>query len=116
MSEAENLELETNDEIELNPTLDLVNALQRGDFNAADQLFKDVLGDKVQSTLDAEKIAVAGQIFNGEEPYADIEDEGGVEDVEYGTEAEEFGEDDSEIVSELEEIEDIPEEEFVEVE
>lgn len=109
MSEAENLELETNDEIELNPTLDLVNALQRGDFNAADQLFKDVLGDKVQSTLDAEKIAVAGQIFNGEEPYADIEDEDGVEDVE-------FGEDDSEIVSELEEIEDIPEEEFVEVE
>lgn len=109
MSEAENLELETNDEIELNPTLDLVNALQRGDFNVADQLFKDVLGDKVQSTLDAEKIAVAGQIFNGEEPYADIEDEDGVEDVE-------FGEDDSEIVSELEEIEDIPEEEFVEVE
>lgn len=109
MSEAENLELETNDEIELNPTLDLVNALQRGDFNAADQLFKDVLGDKVQSTLDAEKIAVAGQIFNGEEPYADIEDEDGVEDVE-------FVEDDSEIVSELEEIEDIPEEEFVEVE
>lgn len=108
MSEAENLELETEFEAETNPALDLINALQRGDFNAADQLFKDTLDYKVQDTLDAEKVAVAAQIFNGEDPYdADDYEEDGVEDVEYGSEAEEFGEDDSEVTSELEEIEDV---------
>ena len=110
MSEAENLDLEldleldTELEAESNPALDLINALQRGDFNAADQLFRDTLGAKVQDTLDAEKVAVAGQIFNGEEPYAEIDDEEGVE------------EDDLEIFSEVEDVEDIPEEEFVEIE
>ena len=106
MSEAENLDLELDTELEAesNPALDLINALQRGDFNAADQLFRDPLGAKVQDTLDAEKVAVAGQIFNGEEPYAEIDDEEGVE------------EDDLEIFSEVEDVEDIPEEEFVEIE
>jgi pentatricopeptide repeat protein len=55
--------------------LDFVNALQTGNFTAAEQLFNDMLSDKVQSTLDAEKIAVAGQIFNGETPYEDDEDD-----------------------------------------
>ena len=114
MSEVEkNLELETMFETEPNPVLDLVNALQRGDFNAADQLFQDTLDAKVQDTLDAEKVAVAAQIFNGEEPYDAEEDD--VEDVEYGEEADEFGSTDSE----LEEIEDVnPEEidDFIEVE
>ena len=112
MSEAENLELE----IEPNPMLDFVNALQRGDFNNADELFQATLDAKVQDTLDAEKVAVAAQIFNGEEPYdAEEDEEDGVEDVEYGEEAEDFGSTDSE----LEEIEDVnPEEidDFIEVE
>lgn len=118
MSEQEALELEvdaveTEEEVaEVNPALDLVNALQAGEFNAADQLFKDILGDKVQATLDAEKIAVAGQIFNGEPAY----DEDFTEDeVEYGEEAAEFGsaeddveaEADTEVEAELEE--EIPE-------
>ena len=105
MSESENLDLELDTELEAesNPALDLINALQRGDFNAADQLFQDTLGAKVQDTLDAEKVAVAGQIFNGEEPY----------------DAEEYEEDDSEVTSELEEIEDVNLDEiddFIEVE
>lgn len=91
MSEAENLELETEFEAETNPALDFINALQRGDFSAADQLFKDTLGDKVQDTLNAEKVAVAAQIFNGEDPY----------------DADDYEEDDSEVTSELEEIEDV---------
>lgn len=89
MSEVENLEVESN------PTLDLINALQRGDFNAADELFKDALGTKVQDTLDAEKVAVAGQIFNGEEPYDDVDED------------EEEGIEDDELESSLEEIEDV---------
>lgn len=97
-------ELELESESEINPTLDLVNALQRGDFNAADQLFRDTLDAKVQDTLDAEKVAVADQIFNGEDPYAEIDDEEGVE------------EDELDVFSEVEDVEDIPEEEFVEIE
>ena len=93
MSEAENLELETEVEVESNSTIDLINALQRGDFSEADRLFKDSLGTKVQDTLDAEKVAVAGQIFNGEEPYNAEDDES---DEVY-----------DDIVSELEEVEDI---------
>lgn len=109
--ELEELELEDDTELELeseaefNPTLDLVNALQRGDFNAADQLFRDTLDAKVQDTLDAEKVAVADQIFNGEDPYAEIDDEEGVEE-----------DDELDVFSEVEDIEDIPEEEFVEIE
>lgn len=100
MSEVENLELET----ETNSILDLVNALQRGDFNNADELFQATLDAKVQDTLDAEKVAVAAQIFNGEEPYdAEEDEEDGVEDVEYGEEADDFGS----AESELEEIEDV---------
>ena len=55
-------------ELETNPTLDLVNALQGGNFNSAEELFNDILGDKVQQSLDAEKVAVADQIFNGIDP------------------------------------------------
>ena len=55
-------------EVETNPALDLVNALSVSDFNNAETLFKDILSDKVQQSLDAEKVSVADQIFNGVEP------------------------------------------------
>ena len=55
-----------NEDIE-EPGMDFVNALQGGDFRSAESIFNDMLADKVQSSLDAEKIAVAGQIFNDEE-------------------------------------------------
>lgn len=55
-----------NEDIE-EPGMDFVNALQGGDFRSAESIFNDMLADKVQASLDAEKIAVAGQIFNDEE-------------------------------------------------
>jgi hypothetical protein len=54
--------------VEETPTMDFVNALQSGNFTNAEELFNDLLGDKVQQSLDAEKVAVADQIFNGVEP------------------------------------------------
>ena len=54
--------------VEETPTMDCVNALQSGNFTNAEELFNDLLGDKVQQSLDAEKVAVADQIFNGVEP------------------------------------------------
>jgi hypothetical protein len=50
------------------PTMEFVSALQSGNFNDAEELFKDILGDKVQQSLDAEKVSVADQMFNGVEP------------------------------------------------
>tara|TARA_B110000879_G_C10724976_1_gene338062 strand:+ start:125 stop:373 length:249 start_codon:yes stop_codon:yes gene_type:complete len=62
--------------VEANPTLDLVNALQGGNFNSAEELFNDILGDKMQQSLDAEKVSVADHIFNGVEPVEmEIDDE-----------------------------------------
>lgn len=67
---------EVDQEIEVNPALDFVNALQVGNFNNAEELFKDMLGDKVQQSLDAEKVSVADQIFNGvEEEDIEVTDE-----------------------------------------
>lgn len=67
------------EEVELSvddPTRSFVDALQSGDFNSAETLFKDILGNKVQDTLDAEKISVADQMFNGIDPEElDLDDE-----------------------------------------
>ena len=69
------VDLAVEQEVEANPTLDLVNSLGVGDFSNAETLFKDILASKVQDTLDAEKVAVADQIFNGIEPEElDIDD------------------------------------------
>lgn len=62
------LDLAVEQEVEANPTLDLVNALGVADFTNAETMFKDILASKVQDTLDAEKAAVADQMFNGIEP------------------------------------------------
>ena len=81
----------------VDPLRSFVDALQGGNFNDAETMFNDILGDKVQDALDAEKIAVADEVFNGAEPI-EFEDEEDVweddevtSEVEYGEEAEEFG-------------------------
>ena len=107
LDQEETLELEdldvTAEEETIDPLRSFVDALQNGDFSNAESLFKDVLDDKVQDSLDAEKIAVADEIFNGAEPleFEDEEevweDEDVTSEVEYGEEAEEFGSTDSEL-------------------
>ena len=59
---------------------DLIDALQQTDFNQAKSHFDSLMSDKVGAALDAEKINVAAQIFNGVEPeddedFDDISDE-----------------------------------------
>lgn len=62
--------------VEIDPTRSFVDALQSGNFNSAEDLFKDILGDKVQDALDAEKISVADTIFNGvSEEELDVEED-----------------------------------------
>lgn len=82
----------------IDPLRSFVDALQHGDFTNAETLFKDVLDDKVQDSLDAEKVSVADEIFNGAETLElDDEEEDVTSEVEYGEEAEEFGSADSEL-------------------
>lgn len=85
--------------VELSPTENLVNALEVGNFTSAEELFNTLMHDKVQDALDAEKVSVAGQIFNGveaedlevtdEEIEAALESDD-FEDVEFGEEADDF--------------------------
>ena len=85
--------------VELSPTENLVNALEVGNFTSAEDLFNTLMHDKVQDALDAEKVSVAGQIFNGveaedlevtdEEIEAALESDD-FEDVEFGEEADDF--------------------------
>lgn len=49
-------------------TKDLIqNALEQ-DFNKANQVFDAMMNDKMADVLDQAKVALAGQMFNGEEP------------------------------------------------
>ena len=76
MSE-EVLDATVDQEVEVvDPIRSFVDVLQGANFANAETLFNDILGDKVQDALDAEKIAVSDQIFNGVEPEEmELEDE-----------------------------------------
>jgi len=58
-------------EVEADPIGDFIDSIAAGDFNQSEKLFNDLLADKVQHTLEAEKIAVADTIFNGVEPQVE---------------------------------------------
>jgi len=46
---------------------DLINNVVDQDFSAASATFNDIIQSKMGDALEQEKIAVAGQIFNGDE-------------------------------------------------
>ena len=90
-------------EVEANPIQDMINYALDQNFNKANNVFNDMMTVKMSDLLDQEKINLAGQIYNGEEPEddqleLDLETEDGIE-------AEE-GEDLQEPDSEDEEVED----------
>lgn len=70
-----------------NPIEDLLKSIETQDFNAAETQFNDLIGDRLQDTLDQAKVRIASSIYNGEES----------ED----TSEEEFETDDSEVELEL---------------
>jgi hypothetical protein len=53
---------------------DLINNVANQDFSKAGPTFMEIMNAKIDDALEQEKIAVASQIFNGEEPEED-EDE-----------------------------------------
>lgn len=52
-------------------TKDLIQSALDQDFNKANQVFNDMMSDKMSDILDQTKVALAGQMFNGEEPEDD---------------------------------------------
>lgn len=71
-------------------TEDLVQSIFDQNYTAATEIFNDMVGQKMQDALEQEKIAVAGQIYNGEEPEED-------DDLEFDEEDLEFDEEDLEL-------------------
>ena len=53
--------------------LDMINQIGDGELNKAQDMFNSILQDKQSNALESQRISVAGQIFNGETPDADME-------------------------------------------
>lgn len=72
------------EEVQTNPLQDLVQHALDQDYNKANEIFGDLMGTKIGDALDAAKIKLADQLYNGaeedEEPNddqleLDLEDE-----------------------------------------
>ena len=64
---------------------ELIDALQQTNFNQAKNHFDNLMSDRVNNAIEAEKIAVASHIFNDgddlpDEEIEELEDEAEVED------------------------------------
>lgn len=78
-------EEEQTTEVEVNPMDTFINDIMDKNFVGAQDAFNGMIGDKLQDALDAEKIRMADQVFNGEEPEQlelDLEDDTEVEEEE----------------------------------
>jgi len=73
---------------------DLINSVVDQDFSKAGPMFQDILGDKIATALEQEKLAVTDQVFNGVE--ASDEEDTSEEDLEMFSdeELEEYDEED----------------------
>lgn len=78
MSEVEQ-PIENEEVAEVNPIEELIDAIAQQNFNQAKSHFEDVLGDKMNDALDAEKLSVAQSIYNDAE---ESEEDFDLEDVE----------------------------------
>ena len=58
-------------EVEVNPMQTFVDDILSKNFAGAQTTFNDLLGDKLNDALDAEKVSMAQQVYNGEEPDED---------------------------------------------
>lgn len=79
----------TMEETQNNPLEDLVQHALDQDFNKANKVFGDLMGTKINDLLDQEKIKIAGQIYNDEEPEEEEDFDAETED-----DADEVGDDD----------------------
>lgn len=72
------------EEIEVNPISELIGSIENKDFVAANAMFNDMVGQRMHTALDAEKIALADTLYNN--TPQDTTDEIPDEDIEIDTE------------------------------
>jgi hypothetical protein len=82
MSEVEELE----QEVEISAVEQMIDQISAGDLNKAEGSFHSIIQDKMADALEAQRIATAQAIFNGQDD--DIED--GDEDLEIEDETDDF--------------------------
>lgn len=82
MSEVEELE----QEVEMSAVEQMIDQISAGDLNKAEGSFHSIIQDKMADALEAQRIATAQAIFNGQDD--DIED--GDEDLEIEDETDDF--------------------------
>lgn len=50
-------------EVEETPALDMIDAINDGNLRVAGEVFSDMLGDKIKSALDMERISMGQKMF-----------------------------------------------------
>jgi hypothetical protein len=108
MSEVENQEVET---VEPTAVEELINQIADGDLSKAEGSFHSLVQDKMVDALEAQRIATAQAIFNGQDD--DVED---IEDEEVTLEDEDDTSEDETDIETEEEVEEVDgdEEEVIE--
>ena len=80
MSDAETVE----NPVQENPIVDLINHSLNQDYNKANQIFGDILGQKLDIALEQEKIRMADLVYNGADPDEEDLDDEDLDDTETG--------------------------------
>jgi hypothetical protein len=62
-------------EVEVNPMQTFVDDILTKNFAGAQTTFNDLLGAKLNDALDAEKVALANQVYNGADALEDDEEQ-----------------------------------------
>lgn len=60
-------------EAETSTVQDLIQAALDQNYNHANEVFGDLMGQRMSDALEQEKIAVANQIYNDEEPEEELD-------------------------------------------
>ena len=60
---------------EVSPAENFINAVTSKDYVAASKEFEEMMLSKIDTSMEQEKINLAGQIFNGETPPEDEDDD-----------------------------------------
>lgn len=84
---------ELEQEVEVNPIEQFIDAIRAGDFNSSEEHFQSIIGGKVETAIDAEKLSVAQTIYN-EIDDSDLEDDEEEEMEEFFADDEEETEED----------------------
>ena len=88
---------------EVSPAENFINAVTAKDYVAASKEFEEMMLGKVDDALEQEKVNLAGQIFNGEEPPEEREEDEYDEEDHIENDAEDESNEESEEESEEDE-------------